>query len=589
MRDPVGTDESIPDLVPGGRVNGRVAFKWKTGGRQASNSAEQNYSGYDKLGEGPAPWRTSMDQEKPKEQPKKSAANGAANAPTHPQYPTGGMVELTGLQRQDLNARIGIIRAFDSATSRYTVELIEENGTTRNILVRPANMDLLCPEDPQPEEVRFETSKRPDQEPLRSLKAPTMAPSVSGVADPGFQASAPSSASALALELAGAVESCNLFQVQALLRDRADPNGRSQTEVPLLLEASSATKAGRSSSTSLDLIALLLGWKADPEVLLDRDRERKGKRAVFSAEAVVLCQIFKKKDAESDEECAVLSSLEPGALAQARRQLKLPGPFAMGGMSPAACLQAERDGLDVHCEELEATSAHRLWIYSVDRLRPVLVMRPLGRPTALVVLLHGLFQSAQMLEYMVRDLSSSLPHVLFVMPTAPTRDAWGVGPAWFDHTRSAHKAESLEACRSELLALLSSQGQDWGIPPERVVLAGFSMGGTVAAWTALQVPRCLAGLLLFGTEGLSFTGGWAAPKALSGPQSDWATGADGLQVLQCHGREDTLCPIGFATTCTDELRKLGCSVRSLAFRGVGHALSADMLEEAKDWLQRRIP
>lgn len=37
------------------------------------------------------PW-----QEKLKEQPKKSAANGAANAPTHPQYPTGGMVELTG-------------------------------------------------------------------------------------------------------------------------------------------------------------------------------------------------------------------------------------------------------------------------------------------------------------------------------------------------------------------------------------------------------------------------------------------------------------------------------------------------------------
>lgn len=26
----------------------------------------------------------------------------------------------------------------------------------------------------------------------------------------------------------------------------------------------------------------------------------------------------------------------------------------MGGTSPAACLQAEHDGLNVHCEELEA-------------------------------------------------------------------------------------------------------------------------------------------------------------------------------------------------------------------------------------------
>ena len=38
----------------------------------------------------------------------------------------------------------------------------------------------------------------------------------------------------------------------------------------------------------------------------------------------------------------------------------------------------------------------------------------------------------------------------------------------------------------KLLAASGCEGQDWGIPPERVVLAGFSMGGTVAAWTALQ-------------------------------------------------------------------------------------------------------
>ena len=138
--------------------------------------------------------------------------------------------------------------------------------------------------------------------------------------------------------------------------------------------------------------------------------------------------------------------------------------WRMGGTSPAACLQAEHDGLNVHCEELEArdtwgyvriipmsnskiarrlhvgskevmagnlffqprsildrfplplqaTSAHRLWIYSMDRLRPVLVVRPLGlgnsddfglaiqhflsaawtgQRSALVVLLHGSFGS----------------------------------------------------------------------------------------------------------------------------------------------------------------------------------------------------
>ena len=33
------------------------------------------------------------------------------------------------------------------------------------------------------------------------------------------------------------------------------------------------------------------------------------------------------------------------------------------------------------------------------------------------------------------------------------------------------------------------EGHEWGISPERVVLAGFSMGGTLAAWTALQARQ----------------------------------------------------------------------------------------------------
>eukprot|EP00913_Durusdinium_trenchii_P030075 g28183.t1 len=432
------------------------------------------------------------------------------------------MVELTGLQStQDLNGRIGIIRDFDPSTTRYTVELIEEDGSTRNVLVRQANIDLLCPPEesqdlPKEAQAQASPAQKPQAKQTTKSEPVRAAPVASSFAvrcasvrfELHCEAEEPSqTAASLASELANAVESCNLFQVQALLRDRADPNGRSRADVPLLMEAASATRG----SGHLDLLALLLGWRADPETLLNRERRHKGTRAAFSSEP---------KQPEREER-AVLSTLEPGALAQARRQLKLPGPFAMGGTSPASCLQAQHDGLEVHCEEMEATSAHRLWLYSLDRLRPVLLMRPSGcQPTALMVFLHGLFQSAQMLECMVRDLSSSLPHVLFVMPTAPTRDAWGVGPAWFDHTRSAKKAESLEACRTELLALLSSQGKEWGIPPERVVLAGFSMGGTVAAWTALQVPRCLAGLLLFGTEGLSFTGGWASPKTLCGSGSD---------------------------------------------------------------------
>lgn len=42
-------------------------------------------------------------------------------------------------------------------------------------------------------------------------------------------------------------------------------------------------------SESCCILAFRLGWKADPEVLLDRDRERKGKRAGASKSLGVDC------------------------------------------------------------------------------------------------------------------------------------------------------------------------------------------------------------------------------------------------------------------------------------------------------------
>jgi len=543
---------------PGSGVDGRTrpGFKWKS----ARNTAPSG-----------------SDAAKPVQQPAQESAAEEAEMPHLPPteapeipvqaaFANGEMVEIIGLQGAlDLNGRVGIVREFDPASRRHRVELLEEDGSVRQVRVRPANLDLLSAEEFMPS---CASKKKP---PTVSKDPATLRPSQpvrTSHEEPE-----------MAVALANAVNQCDLFQVQALLRDRADPNGHSQSPgTPLLLEA-----AAKTAAQSLDLAALLLGYNADPDAVLDRCRSAKAVRS--EKEVETLCQIFRSKSASTEEERTILSKLDAGALAQARRLLKLSGPFALGGIAPAVCLEESSS-----CQELEATKAHRLFLHSADGLRPVLVMRPsAGQPSALVVLLHGLFQSARMLETTVRRLSDSVPHMLFVMPTAPTRDGWSVGPAWFDHTRSARKAEALEECRSEILALLSSQGHEWGITPERVVLAGFSMGGTLAAWTALQVPRPLAGLLLFGTEGLSFTGGWAAPKTLDGPGSDWAVGAESLQVLQCHGREDTLCPIGSATTCADELRRLGCSVRALAFQGVGHALSTDMVDEAKLWLQKQLP
>ncbi|CAE7427404.1 Lypla2, partial [Symbiodinium sp. CCMP2456] len=476
---------------PGSGVEGRTrpGFKWKS----ARNTAPSG-----------------SDAAKPTQQPGQESAaeeaemphllpTQAPEVPVQAAFANGEMVEIIGLQGAlDLNGRVGIVREFDPASRRHRVELLEEDGSVRQVRVRPTNLDLLSAEEFMPSRASMQEPPKISKDPAKPATLRPSQPVRTSREEPE-----------MAVALATAVNQCDLFQVQALLRDRADPNGHSQSPgMSLLLEA-----AAKTAAQSLDLAALLLGYNADPDAVLDRPRTAKAVRS--ETEVETLCQIFRSKSASTEEERTILSKLDAGALAQARRLLKLSGPFALGGIAPAVCLEESSS-----CQELEATKAHRLFLHSADGLRPVLVMRPsAGQPSALVVLLHGNTWSARMLETTVRRLSDSVPHMLFVMPTAPTRDGWSVGPAWFDHTRSARKAEALEECRSEILALLSSQGHEWGITPERVVLAGFSMGGTLAAWTALQVPRPLAGLLLFGTEGLSFTGGWAAPKTLEGPGS----------------------------------------------------------------------
>jgi pimeloyl-ACP methyl ester carboxylesterase len=79
----------------------------------------------------------------------------------------------------------------------------------------------------------------------------------------------------------------------------------------------------------------------------------------------------------------------------------------------------------------------------------------------------------------LRDLSNTMQVVACDLP---------------GHGRSAGPGRnSVEAYSQALLALLD------GLKLEQAILAGHSMGGAIALWTALQCPERVAGLVLAGT------------------------------------------------------------------------------------------
>jgi len=374
--------------------------------------------------------------------------------------------------------------------------------------------------------------------------------------------------------LKDAIRSFDHCQVQALLRDKTDPNSVSACQHGPLVEA-----VGLGGGGDPDIVCLLLACAADPIVCLSRHSA--AQCALPEEEdsllpALLLCKIFAETKAETPQRLDLLSRLDPGVLAKARWKLRFKGPFALGGASPDACLQGDS------MLECEPTAHHRVVLYTADTKRPVLMLMPLREPATVgVLLLHGLFQSGRMLERLARELSTELPHAQLIAPTALTSATdLGVGPSWFP-INGVPVLQELMACKAELFRLLSTTG---AIPPERLAFVGFSQGGMLAAWLATQLPSPLAGLLLLGTEVVSISaqGAWS----LTGIPS---AGAQGLSVLHCHGDEDTTISPTMAQASRDFLQDQGCRVSLSFHKGVGHELCPGMIEEAKTWLQEVLP
>jgi predicted esterase len=95
--------------------------------------------------------------------------------------------------------------------------------------------------------------------------------------------------------------------------------------------------------------------------------------------------------------------------------------------------------------------------------------------------MHGLGDSADGFADVAEMLSSQLPHVKFILPTAPsspvTLNGGMVMNSWYDivglDDRAAETCEGLDESRN-IVNEIVQQEVTLGIPHSRIVLAGFS-------------------------------------------------------------------------------------------------------------------
>jgi len=222
-----------------------------------------------------------------------------------------------------------------------------------------------------------------------------------------------------------------------------------------------------------------------------------------------------------------------------------------------------------------------------------------ARPPLLVVFNHGYGASGEDLVPFVPELLEREPRlapVRFAFPAGPLSlgmAAWGDARAWWPLdwmklstlSRSPEGRqelrnevpEGLGSARRKLQGCIEALLAGTGLPPERVVLGGFSQGAMLATDLALSWEQRPAALVALSSVLL------AAEKwrALAPRRA-------GLPVIQSHGRQDPILPYSEGEALRDFLTAAGLAVEFIPFDGP-HTVHPDALDRVARLLGSLLP
>ena len=204
-----------------------------------------------------------------------------------------------------------------------------------------------------------------------------------------------------------------------------------------------------------------------------------------------------------------------------------------------------------------------------------LIREPAGEPEGALVLSHGRGTSEHDLFPLLDELDPER-RLVGIAPGAPLTGIPPGGKHWYLVPRVGHPDPASFATSYEALTgFLDEKLAELGVPWERTVLGGFSMGAVMSYSVGLGPGRPRP----------------AAIVALSGfvpTVEDWQpdlSGRDGIPVLIHHGRADPIIDVEFGRTANRLLDEGGLAVNYLE-SDAGHWIPPDVIEPARELVSR---
>ncbi len=212
-----------------------------------------------------------------------------------------------------------------------------------------------------------------------------------------------------------------------------------------------------------------------------------------------------------------------------------------------------------------------------------------GRPTALIVFLHGYGADGNDLIEIGNQWRRLLPNAAFVSPHAPERCAASpMGRQWFalsnegpdDPAGEAARFEGAVRARAAIDGFLDAELKRHGLDESRLALVGFSQGSMMAMHVGLRRPLAPAAIL-------SYSGMLIGADRLAEARARDSRGAP-PPILLIHGDQDPLIPIDAMFLAADALAGADIPAEWHISFGVGHGIDGGGLRHGGQFLARAL-
>jgi len=205
----------------------------------------------------------------------------------------------------------------------------------------------------------------------------------------------------------------------------------------------------------------------------------------------------------------------------------------------------------------------------------IIVARPEGQAQQLMLLLHGVGSDAQNLVPLGKVLAAEFPQAFIVSIAAPLPSGTGGGRQWFsvEGISEENRPSRIEAAMPAFLAEVAKWQKEAGVATDAVALVGFSQGGIMALEATRDRPA-VAGRVV------SIAGRFAALPE---------TANAGTTLHMFHGKADPVIPYGFTVEAAKHLVAIGADLTADVIPGVGHQITAEIVELMIERLRGHLP